>query len=261
MKKSLYNDKDNDFERVVFIGDVHIPYHDKGALELTLQFVLHFKPHRIFLIGDIADFYDPSSFLKDPDKVGRLQEEIDESVSFFTRIRTENPTAKILFIEGNHEERLSRYMKKNSELHSLRCLKLPYLFEFEDLNIDFLPYRDHYIYRDLWVGHGFKTSIYCAHHMIRDLGMSGITGHTHRLSSCRKTHVGKTLSWYENGHLQYTPVEYLHGEPNWQLGFTAGYACGNTTLLYSIPIMKDKQNLVRYLSFGDFIHSVRNLNI
>lgn len=49
-------------EKSVVIGDMHIPYEDKGAIKKVIQFISYFKPDRIFINGDLIDCLDISRF-------------------------------------------------------------------------------------------------------------------------------------------------------------------------------------------------------
>lgn len=215
-----------EFERVVFIGDVHIPFQSKPAVELALSFIRYYKPHKIFLIGDILDFYAISRHERDPRRTGLFQEELDEGRAFFGQVRRAAPKAEIDFLEGNHEDRLKRYLWKHPEISGLRNLQLPVLLSLEELNIHYHPYGKIVEYYDLFVEHGDvarNKSAYSAAGMMSKRFSSGITGHTHRLGSYHHTGGHEDWTWYENGCLCGLRPEYINGPPNWQQGFTAGH--------------------------------------
>lgn len=95
---------DQDFEKVVFVGDLHIPFHDRRLLELLFAFLDWFRPHRIFILGDLIDCYTLSDFLKDLRRITTLQEELDEANRVLSELYRLCP--EIEFFEGNHEYRL-----------------------------------------------------------------------------------------------------------------------------------------------------------
>jgi len=53
-----------DVERVLFIGDIHLPYHDELVLEQLFLFLAVEKFDRVVVNGDLLDYYMISRFLK-----------------------------------------------------------------------------------------------------------------------------------------------------------------------------------------------------
>lgn len=88
--------------KFVVISDIHFPYQDDKAIKAALDFIKTNPVDTIILNGDILDFYDVSSFDKDPDRINSLQEEINMAEKFFKKLRTIKPDARIVFIKGNH---------------------------------------------------------------------------------------------------------------------------------------------------------------
>ena len=113
--------------KFVVISDLHIPYQDEEAIKAFLRFIKQNPVDTVILNGDILDMYDCSSFDKDPDRINSLQEELNLATKFFAKLRKMLPKAEIVFIKGNHEYRLERYLMKHPELFSLEALKLPNL--------------------------------------------------------------------------------------------------------------------------------------
>ena len=109
-------------DTVAIMSDVHVPFHDPIAVECALQVIRDEKPATIYLNGDIVDFYMVSDFSKDPKRGISLQEEVDQTVDFLDTVRRAAPKARIVYIQGNHEDRLRRYLWKHSEIASLRSL-------------------------------------------------------------------------------------------------------------------------------------------
>ena len=59
--------------KFVVISDIHFPYQDDKAIKAALDFIKTNPVDTIILNGDILDFYDVSSFDKDPDRINSLQ--------------------------------------------------------------------------------------------------------------------------------------------------------------------------------------------
>jgi predicted phosphodiesterase len=233
-------------KKVLFIPDVHCPFHDNVALEALYNFMNWWKPEKVIILGDLVDFYALSSFNKDPRRALQLQKELDSSVQVLKDIRDRAPKADIHFIKGNHEHRLKKYLWSNSkELDGLRALQMEKLLEFDRFNI---KYHDNgrMKYKGLVFKHGNvvrKYSGYSAKAEFEKNGTSGVSGHTHRLSVYRHTNESAPYIWIESGCLCKLNAEYLNGEtPNWQQGFSVGYFKQNSSrfLLETIPIIKGK---------------------
>jgi len=106
----------------LIIPDCHIPYHHRKAYALMLKVARHVKPKEIIILGDYADFYAVSSYAKDPRLPSMLKEEIDAVNDHLDQLDELFPKAKKVYIEGNHENRLERYL----------CEKAPALFGYAD---------------------------------------------------------------------------------------------------------------------------------
>jgi hypothetical protein len=52
------------YEKSVFYGDFHAPYEDPWCSRIMEDFNKWFKPSKVFLVGDIIDFYALSKFDK-----------------------------------------------------------------------------------------------------------------------------------------------------------------------------------------------------
>lgn len=164
--------------RFVVISDIHFPYEDATALGAVLKFIKSQNLQTIIMNGDILDMYDVSRFDKSPERVNSLQGELDKAIDFFSKLRKAQPEAKIVFICGNHEKRLERYLWKHSELFSLDALKIPNLLKFEKFGIEY--YEKYYKLGPLKITHGSvvrKFSSYTAHAELDKNDCCGISGH------------------------------------------------------------------------------------
>lgn len=212
--------------KVISISDIHFPYQNKKMLRAWLELLDDEQPDVIVLNGDILDFYDLSSFDKNPLRVNRLQEEIDECVKFLTAIRRVCKTAEIYFIEGNHEDRLRRFLWKNPSISSLKALTLESLLKLDQLKIRLV---EHYTINGFKYKHGGVVrshSSYSAKAEFEKELSSGESGHTHRVGSYCKTTEKGTFGWWESGCACDLRPEYIKGTPDWQNSFTVRYFDG-----------------------------------
>lgn len=217
---------DTSYETSLYISDLHIPYQDKDAVRIMLDFTKWFKPSNIFICGDLVDFYSISHFLRSPDRIDTIQSDLDESVAFLSDLRHVAPKANITLLEGNHEARLTKYIwSKAPELSGIRGLKIQELLNLEKFNISWVGQLEVCNYHGFIIEHGDivrKHSGYTARGMMEKRGCSGISGHTHRLGSHYTTNMGGDYVWFENGCLCNRNPEYIKA-PNWQVGYSVGF--------------------------------------
>ena len=234
------------YKRVLFVSDIHCPYQDDDALSAMYKFTDWWKPDKVFILGDLVDFYAVSRFSREPERVLKLQEELDEAVKVLKEIRKHAGDVKITFLRGNHESRLKRYLWSNAqELDCLRALRLESLLKFDELKI---KYEDRGIlkYKGIIIKHGNlvrKFAAYTAKGEFEKNGLSGISGHSHRLAQYRHTNESDSYVWTESGCLCKLTADYLEGQtPNWQQGFSIGYFKENSDryLIETVPIVHKK---------------------
>lgn len=220
-------------ELVVFVSDLHIPYHDKRTVKSVDEFLKKWQPDQLVLGGDIIDMYSISRFDKDPRRASRLQEEFDETNQYLKNIRKMLPKQKIVYLEGNHCERMDKYLMRHPELHGLRTLKVPYQLGLKELNI---PYMKDYVYKNFLFTHGTKISKYTSMAELEKNVMSGVSGHKHTMQVAYKTIRGKDYKWITNGHLcDIKQAEYVQN-PDWQQGITLVWFNKKNRRFFSEPL-------------------------
>lgn len=212
-------------EIIVSISDLHVPFHDPSLVDSAINLIRRLKPHRVILNGDVEDFFQLSRFNTSHERMDLLQWEIDVANRIRERIRRAAPNAQLIENEGNHDSRLITYVTQNAKaLSSLRALEPRQLLDWDRL--EFLNFG----------GHGFRLRPnFLVKHgsMIRGeagatakaelgaAGISGISGHTHRLSTYRKSGY-ESLQWTEQGCLCLLEPDYVVGPPNWTHGLVVG---------------------------------------
>lgn len=213
-------------EYVVFGSDFHFPYQDDAAVESFVNLVKAVKPDRVVLNGDIADFFQLSRFNTGAQRVDDLQNEIDQANFFRMCVRKAAPDAVIDETEGNHDNRVTTYVEKNARsLISLRALKPEELFKYKDLEIDWHPgcgflLRETFLVKHGTIVRGEAGATAKAELMLA--GVSGISGHTHRLARYRKNGYSQR-EWLEMGCLCRLDPDYVAGGlPNWTQGCAIG---------------------------------------
>ena len=131
----------DDCSRVLYLTDVHVPYHNIAALTAAIQYGIELKADSIFIGGDFLDFYSLSSFEKDPRRRS-FKEELKTALELLEILRREFPKARIFYQLGNHEERFERFMRvKAPELLDMEEFRLENLLDFERLGIELIDQK------------------------------------------------------------------------------------------------------------------------
>jgi predicted phosphodiesterase len=130
-------------ERKAFLlYDPHIPYHDVAAYNIAINYAQDWEPDDVILGGDFADFKD-ISFWKDAPNRSRFSDEIARVRVYVHNLRSKFPHARIIYVEGNHEARLARYLfSKAPELYGLPSLTVPKLLELDRSGIQYVSNID-----------------------------------------------------------------------------------------------------------------------
>ena len=110
--------------KVLFLSDVHIPFHDRAAIEAAVAAGVKHGCNLVYLNGDALDFHGVSRYDHDGCAV-TYQQEIGYGKEFFAYLRGKFKKARIVYKEGNHEERLERYV----------LARAPALFGLEGVNL------------------------------------------------------------------------------------------------------------------------------
>ena len=106
--------KSNDLSLV--IGDVHIaPGQSMDRARLLGMAINELEPNRVIFIGDFLNFDSLSAWDKDKRKKmegRRYQKDIDSGKKFLETMDNKviSGDPEYIFIEGNHEDRLWRYL-------------------------------------------------------------------------------------------------------------------------------------------------------
>lgn len=206
---------------MVSISDIHVPYHDETVVDSAIRLIRRLKPHNVVINGDVADFFQLSRFNTGTERVDDLQDEIDTANEIRRRIRKAAPDSRIIETQGNHDFRVHSYVEQNARaLKSLRALEPNRLFLYDELGFDWFPgagfrIRPHFLVKHGTVVRGDAGASAKGEHLLS--GISGISGHTHRLATYRKEGYVRR-QWTEQGCLCKMSPAYITGKPNWTHG-------------------------------------------
>lgn len=210
---------DNKFN-IITLSDWHIPYHDVEAINAALEFTKKIQP-QILIIHEMHDFYSLSRFDKDPERIDGLQYELYHVSDYLRILRETCPDSRIILLKSNHLDRLRRYLWSHApELAGLDALAVPALLNLDRYKI---KYMDFFVYRNFVFKHGNLVSKEAGMTARRELaaeGMSGVSGHTHRLAQIYARERGGKYTWIENGCLCDLEPDWVDGITNWQHGLS-----------------------------------------
>lgn len=166
--------------KILVVPDVHVPFEHAGAWALMLAVGRKFKPTDVVLLGDFLDFYQFSRFDKNPDRLTRLEADIEIGRDRIDDLE-ELEASRYWYCLGNHEKRLEKYCitKAPALLHLADIRKLlmldPELWRVAD-------YKDGFQIADTYYTHDLDRHGIGA---VRDARVRAegkvVVGHLHRI--------------------------------------------------------------------------------
>lgn len=211
--------------KALVLSDVHIPFHDVQALELALQTGLDRRVDVVLLNGDICDHYALSRWETNP-KLRKFPEEVKAAKQFLGGLRQLFPDARIVFKQGNHEERFERYLRlKAQELLGLDEFEWESVFGLRDHGIELVKDKRPVRLGQLNVIHGHEYVFNISNPVNPARGMylraknHVLGGHFHQSSQhSEKSLEQKVISAWSTGCLCGLHPEYRPLNP-WNHGF------------------------------------------
>ncbi len=188
IKVNGYTNYEKPFEitginKILVISDIHIPKHNKNALNKALQNLQQFD---ILLInGDLIDFEGASRYKKHP-KRRQISDEIEIVKEFFEEIRKKFKK-RIIYKLGNHEKRLDDYIWLHAEAF-YGAVSIEELLQTNKYNIEVVNYNRIIKVNDLHILHGHEVKatgnlINVARNYLLKLGTNALIGHWHIVQS------------------------------------------------------------------------------
>lgn len=207
------------------MADLHMPYHDKEAIEAAVEHAQKRNATRFLLIlGDLLDCYQESAYCRDPRRAS-LDAELATVYEFLSDMTRMFDT--VIFKGGNHERRHQDYIYRHAPaLAGIRSLELPQLMGLPELGIEYVSW-DSPIYAGehltLIHGHEYGRSLFSPVNAARGLFMRAlecsITAHYHRTSHHDEADIrGRDISTWSVGCLCDLHPEYARLN-KWNHGF------------------------------------------
>jgi len=139
---------------VLVMNDHHIGIHSVRLCELpVLEAKKRGNVDAVIINGDLLDFGAVSAHAASPYEKMHLKDELDQAKAYLHWVRAQFPKAEIIYAEGNHEYRLSRFIACNAKQFD-GIIYLEKLLGLKHLGIDFVPYHKHVTIGHLHVMHG-----------------------------------------------------------------------------------------------------------
>ena len=205
-----------------------------------LKVARSWKPHVVAHLGDLGDFYAVSAHSKDPSRKLLLKEEMDVARACRQDLDNLNPKRKI-FVEGNHEFRLSRYLADKAEALT-GYIDTDSALGLTENGWEFTPYREYTNVGKLHLTHDtgqggkytaaratetFHASVAIGHHHAMQYFVTGDATGDHQL--------GVSFGWLGD----VSQIDYMHKikvQQLWSLGFGIGYHQPSTGVVYTVPV-------------------------
>ncbi len=198
--------KPEGYETAVVLPDMQIGYyrdsegvlqptHDEEALAVALSVTAAANPDHVVLVGDNLDAPEFGKYRLSPAYALTTQASIDRATKLCFELRAVAPNAKISWIAGNHEERISNAtldnlkaaygIKRGMDPASYPVLSVPFLLRMDETQIEYkagYPAGAVWINERLRVIHGDKVRSggSTAHAYLNTSKTSVIYGHIHR---------------------------------------------------------------------------------
>ena len=212
-------------DRVLLLTDIHVPYHNVPALSAAISWAKKRDPDTILLNGDTLDFFMLSRFMKDPKKRS-FSGELEIFTELIQVLRREFPKARIVFKDGNHEDRYNAFLyQKAGELIGVPEFSLENLIRSRTGEIEYITKKQIIKAGDLNVihGHEFAGGTFSPVNIARGLFLkakvSAIQGHNHQTSEHTETDMnGRITTTWSVGCLSELHPEYMPLN-KWNHGF------------------------------------------
>ena len=176
------------------------PIHDTKALDVALQIIKDTKPDQVILNGDNLDFPQLGRFAQESTFSQTLNETLDYVHKFLAQIRANAPDTRIVYLAGNHELRLSKYLMQYAEkLYGVRqagtterVLTIPFLLNLADIECEYksgYPANQYWINERLKAIHGsiVRPAGKTAAALVNQEESSTLFGHIHRQEYAART--------------------------------------------------------------------------
>lgn len=234
-------------KRALIISDTHFRFHDKRAIEIALNYGKKINCDAIIMLGDMVDFYGASFHDKNPNFT-LLEQERNTFVEFLKFVREKFKGVRLIFLQGNHEFRLDRYLWRHSAFANLPELKCENFLKLTEYGVEYFENGTVLKLGGLHLIHGnelgMKGGINIAQTMLLRAMDSTLFGNFHKRQMRDKTSISQNeyvvhaIGCLCSLHPKYFPVN------DWQLGFADVELDGKKFLISNHRILQSGYTIV-----------------
>lgn len=174
---------------VMHICDVHFPFTDKAALALVLQIFADLKPDYAVVGSDSLDLLGMSRFISNPHLLSLVDDEVETAGLFWrwyiATLQKLSPGTIFVYLDGNHEQRLMRYLYENAARVQITVQKAWVNMLRLDGAVKYLGQIPEIRFNGLSIIHGQRTNIHASQSTLKDdfAGQRCVGfGHVHRFT-------------------------------------------------------------------------------
>ena len=211
-------------KKILLAYDVHLDTRVPKEYQLFKKFVKDFKPDEVMLGGDFMDVSALSHW--DYDKKRKMEgrrynkecEVANKELDYLQKY-----SKKVTYLEGNHEQRVQRYLDKNPEMEGI--IEIPLVLNLYERGIKYYPLNTYYKLGHLYFTHGLYTNEFHAKKTLLNVGKNIVTGHLHTNQTYMLSMMfQKPIMAYSMPCLCNKSPDYLQNKPsNWMSGFGIVY--------------------------------------
>lgn len=201
-------------KRVIVILDAHIELTLPKPYQVVKRFAKWYKPDEVILAGDFISVDALSAYDMRKKRLiegKRYEKEIDvcnKELDFWCSV-----AKKVTYMEGNHEDRVERYIDDHPEMEGL--IELPIQLELKKRGVEWIKYGKAIWRSKLAIAHGIYYGQMFAKKTVLDYGSCILVGHTHRFQvhTLFPKHQKYPFVCYGLGTLGNTDPAYVKGKP------------------------------------------------
>lgn len=220
------------------LPDLHLPRHDRAALRCALRLFARARITRLLILGDALDAGAFSAHGTSPGDVpgDYLDEEVVQARALLDVAEGVLGVREIVYVEGNHEARVERWLSSSGAPANLARLVSPRALLSEGRRsrwrwVPYWPSPEQDAFARLAPGlvacHGWSHAAHAAaRHLEIARGYSVVHGHTHRQQRyvARSPVTGDPLEAWSPGTLAQLRPTWAHGRPTtWTHGVSLLY--------------------------------------
>lgn len=256
----------------IIAGDIHGSRMDRAAVGAFLADVKRLQPHEIILIGDIVDC---GGFLAAHHTWGYVAQTIytyDQDIMaanhFLDQLREAAPSAVIVLLEGNHEQRVEKWCVTTAmrggnpaDAEGLRRRNAPeYLLRLAERGIRYYRMANYYdglpvpgfIKRGkcLFTHGSFVTAKHATNTIQAKIAGNVVFGNTHREQAerVRRVNVGIVGAWNPGCLCELQPLWLNTNPADWTHGYAVQFVARSENFLHlNVPLVSGKSLLTPFL--------------